>query len=551
MHRFHFPRRTAFVLTALVCLLFAEFSNARAEGYQLSQNLQPNQTFAGYQVSEDGKYAVYQINSYDEAIGGERSQLFSVNLASRNRKALTPAIGGDGKFLGSYRITPDSKTVVFIASVEDDAFFRSELYSISIAAGNPNQRRNIGNIPAGSEADVRNFSISPDSNHVVFQTNEENSNGDDFDILFRVSPNGGATTQLTPRVAEGRAENAVFTPDSSRIVYQYRTPSDDSLFQSVSITGTGRKTLTTEVTGGSEPSITPDSERFVFVADFSPENDNVEELKLYSITLSGSEGRKQLSRNGEEVYNFKFANGFPVVVYAFKPTSAEGFSPTSFGFVPADKSIESVSYNTGKEINTYGFAVTPDNRAVIYLAAGESFGPEQLYSLTFANNAPVDQKLSNAPSNQAPIDSVGDFKIAPNSQRVVFRAIQNSGFEPDLFSVAIASNPVAVKLNNLPGENGSNAAFNGVNSYFITPNSQRVVFTYPPSDGSCCGRDFYSNAITGGTPTGPFATGANDDPFSSNGAPILTSDGRRVVYTKTVFDENFNQTTTLWAANVP
>ena len=549
MHNFHFPRRTAFVLTALVCLLFTEFSTARAEGYQISQNLQPNQTFASYQVSEDGKYAVYQIDSFDENFN-QSSQLFSVNLASRNRKALTPAIGGDGKFLGFYRITPDSKTVVFIASLEDDAFFRLELYSISIAAGNQNQRRNIGNIPSTSSADVREFAISPNSQHVVYKTNEENSAGDDFDILFRVDPNGGATTQLTPRVAQGRAENAVFTPDSSRIVYQYRTPSDDSLFQSVSITGTGRKTLTNEVTGGSNPSITSDSERFVFVADFSPEGDDVEELKLYSITLSGSEGRKQLSRNGEEVYNFQFANGFPLVVYAFKPMSAEGFSPTSFGFVPADKSTESVAYNTGKEINSFNFTVTPDNRAVIYLAAGESFGPEQLYSLTFQNNVPVDRKLSTATANQTLFESVSDFKIAPNSQRVVFRATQVNSFAPDLFSVPISNNPVAVKLNTVPGETGGNAAFDGVNSYFITPNSQRVVFTYPPSDGSCCGRDFFSNAIMGGVPTGPFATGANDDPFSG-GTPILTSDGRRVVYTKTVFDENFNQTTTLWAADVP
>lgn len=546
----HFPgRKAAFILTALLCLFLTGFSTARAEGYQLSQNLQPNQTLASYRVSADGKYAVYQIDSFDENFN-QSSQLFSVDVATKARKVLTPVLNnGDGKFLGSYKITPDSRFVVYIASLENDAFFRSELYSIPIAAGSQSQRRNIGNIPSASSADVREFSISPNSQHVVYQTNEENSAGDDFDILFRVAPTGGSPTQLTPRVAEGSAENAIFTPDSSRIVYQYRTPSGDSLYQSVSITGTGRKTLTDQVSGGSEPSITPDSERFVFTADPSSGSG---ELRLFSITLSGNETLKQLSRNGEEVFNFKFANGFPVVVYAFKLTSnTDVFSPTSFGFVAADKSFQSVAYDTGKQINSFNFAVTPDNRAVIYLAAGESFGPEQLYSLTFQNNAAVDQKISNAPADQMTFDGVSDFKIAPNSQRAVFRATQGGAFTPDLFSVAIANNPVAVKLNDLPGESGASAADFGVNSYFITPNSQRVVFTYPPSDGSCCGRDFYANAIAGGTPTGPFATGANDDPFSGGGAPVLTADGRRVIYSKTVFDENFNQATTLWAANVP
>lgn len=96
MQSFYFPRKSALVLTAFLCLLLTGFSNVRAEGYQISQNLQSNQTLANYQVSNDGKYAVYQIDSFDENFN-QSSQLFSVNLASKDRKALTPAIGDDGK----------------------------------------------------------------------------------------------------------------------------------------------------------------------------------------------------------------------------------------------------------------------------------------------------------------------------------------------------------------------------------------------------------------------------------------------------------------------
>lgn len=539
----HFSRRITLFFVWFCCLLLVSFSNVWAEGYQLSQNLQSNQTLLNYQVSNDGKYAVYQIDSFDENFN-QSSQLFAVDLATSARRALTPVIGGDGKFLGSYRITPNSQNVVYNASLEADAFFRSELYSIPIAATSQNQRKNIGNLPANSPADIFNFFVSPDSLHVVYQTREENAAFEDFEILFRVAPTGGAVTQLTPRAANGRASNAVFTPDSTRIVYQYAPPAGDTIYQSVSLSGQGRKTLTDRATNAAEK-ITSDSKRFVFLAEYiSGENS---EIRLYSITLAGNETRKQLSKNGEEVSTFQFANNLPAVVYAFRLTSVAGFYPTAFGFVPADKSYESVSYNTGKEIDFFNYAVSPNNSSVIYVAGG--FGATQLYSLTFQNNAPLEQQLSIPAPGQAAFNGVTDFKIAPNSQRVVFRATQGDAFTPDLFSVAIANNPAAVKLNRLPGENSEFAADYGVSNYYITPNSQRVIFTYPPTDGSCCGNNAYTNAITGGTPTGPFATAVNDD--STGGILTLTADARRLVYTKTIFDEFGNSTTTLWAANVP
>ena len=545
MHKFRFPHKTAFVLAALLCTLLTGFSNVRAEGYQVSPNLGNQELYISpnYQVSADGRYAVYQIDTND-ADYNQFSQLFSVNLATKERRALTPVFSSaEGKTLNSYKITPNGQYVVYIASLE--AASRFELYSIPIAATSQSQRKNVGNIPATSQADIFDFDISPNSQHVVYEFSEENAAGEDFRILYRVAPTGGTVTQLTPRVADGEAENPIFAPDSSRIVYRYDAPNgDNTQYLSVALNGTGRKFLTDNTTGGAEPSITSDSQRFVFTGN-SPSG----EVQLYSITLAGGGARQQLSKNGEEVYNFTFANGYAVIVYAFRPTSGEGYNPNSFGFVAADKSYESVSYNTGKDINSYNFDVSPDNRSVIYKAAAESFGPEQLYSLTYQNGTPLDQQLSIAAVGQASFNSVEDFKIAPNSQRVVFRATQGTAGSPDLFSVAISNNPAAVKLNNLPNESGTSGDYFGVNSYFITPNSGRVIFTYPPSDGAAF--DLYTNAITGGAPSAPFATRANDDDFGS-GRVFLSPDARRVVYTKSVFDEEtFTSSTTLWTALVP
>ena len=116
--------------------------------------------------------------------------------------------------------------------------------------------------------------------------------------------------------------------------------------------------------------------------------------------------------------------------------------------------------------------------------------------------------------------------------------------------MAIANNPVSVKLNTLPAETGANADTFGVGSYFIKPNSQRVVFGYSLTDGSCCGNNLYTNSITGGTPSPPFATKVDDQFFQTS--VKFAADGSRVIYAKNLFDEFGNfVSTTLWAANIP
>ena len=253
--------RNAFVLIALAFLLLTQFSIVRAEGYQLSQNLQPNQILSSnYQLSPDGKYVVYQVFTNDDS-GSQGSQLFSVDTATKSRKTLTPLVIGSGKFIGSFKISPNSQTVVFNASLESDALNRSELYSIAIAAANPNLRKNIVNIPATSQANIYEFSVSPDSLHVVYQLTEQNAAGEYFAVLNRVAPNGGAITQLTPRTSADVASQAVFTPDSNRVVYVSGT-TDGEQYKSVKLDGTGRKTLASR---NARIFITPDSTRIVYI----------------------------------------------------------------------------------------------------------------------------------------------------------------------------------------------------------------------------------------------------------------------------------------------
>ena len=249
-----------------------------------------------------------------------------------------------------------------------------------------------------------------------------------------------------------------------------------------------------------------------------------------------------MSRNGEEVFNFKLAGNSQSVFYAFKPRLVEAAAPTAFGFVPADDSSAANSYVTGKEIFVNNIAVSSDNETVVYIAGDFAFS--QLYSLTFQNGVPIERQLSVAAADQPAFYAITDFKIAASGGRVVFRAGQNGSSPLDLYSAAILDNAVAVKLNTVPTEDTEDGLFKGVGLYFPLPNSPRVVFTYIPDFGKA---NIYSNAVTGGVPV-ILAANAND--FFSD-AVQLTADGRRVVYKKTITDEFGNSTVSLWAVNVP
>ena len=106
MRNFHLSRRAAFVLIAFCGLFLTQFSDVRAEGYQISQNLKPNvNQISDQKTSPDSKYAVYRVISLDQN-NTQFSQLFSVDLATRNRKALTPVIAAAANFSALLKSRP-------------------------------------------------------------------------------------------------------------------------------------------------------------------------------------------------------------------------------------------------------------------------------------------------------------------------------------------------------------------------------------------------------------------------------------------------------------
>ncbi len=184
-------------------------------------------------VSPDSQYVVYLA---DQDID-EVTELYSVPISGGKPTKLNPPLaGGRGDVRGAgkkvahpFRISPDSRRVVYIADQETDEAF--ELWSVAINGGpvsklNPPMAGGKGDIRGPSRDMINPFRISPDSRRVVYIADQES---DSTFELFSVPITGGSATKLNPTLAHGRgeirgADNIVANPflitaDSTRVVY--------------------------------------------------------------------------------------------------------------------------------------------------------------------------------------------------------------------------------------------------------------------------------------------------------------------------------------------
>ncbi len=154
-------------------------------------------------ISSDSATVVYRADQDTDGV----FELYSVPLAGGVPTKLNPTMVAGGDINGvEYAISPDSRTVVYVADAVTDGLV--ELFSVPVGGGLP---KNLsGSI---TPEDIRgSFLISPDSRVVVY----ESTGGTD---LYSVMIDGGGTARkLNDRAVTGRADWSLL-PDSSRVVY--------------------------------------------------------------------------------------------------------------------------------------------------------------------------------------------------------------------------------------------------------------------------------------------------------------------------------------------
>lgn len=311
-----------------------------------------------------------------------------------------------------------------------------------------------GNLVSGG--DVQSFEISPDGHYAVFLADARTNTVDE---LFSTPATGGERFLLSRELPPASVvQGFAISPDSQSVVYWTGTTDDLCTgIYAVPITGGPVINLSGSV---------PDYKKLSGIAITADNRYIVYKLYYYDYMVDSFDVLWAAPLDGSG----------PVALTAQIIESASiDFKVTPFGaevvYMDRGRGRPARLYH-GDMVGTRvelaedvgSFSITPDGDRVVYTHC-VSWPKFELYSLPVNGGIPV--KLSGP---IVPGGSVQDFKIAPNSQHVVYRADELVDGQYELFSVPVDGSAERVKLLGAMNPNGD------VDDYLITPNSLGVVY---------------------------------------------------------------------------
>ena len=373
-----------------------------------------------------------------------------------------------------YVISPDSRTVAFIADIDTDDL--DELYAVPITGTQPIKL----NPPLVTDGDVSDSRVdfTPDSQSVIYLAEQEVINRTE---MYSIPVGGGQVQKLSPPlVAGGNIAQFMIDAKNKRIVYLADQETNE-VFELWSIPlggGTAEKLSGPLVAGGNVGLFTLDplSNRVVFSAD--AETDGL--FDLYSTPVAGG---PRLKLN-------------PPIV------DAGG----------GDSGIFSQ------------FAVNPQLPVVVFIARQADALGGRLYSVFTAGGVPPNQLSFELPATQRLLS----FRISPVGDRVVFNVATKDGntnaFKGNLYSNLIGGDPTTV----VPVTETADPLFGTDNYRFLPdgslPNTMRVVYSFQNNAG-------VPIRLESATPLGVraplYVPGPSDEPLSSF---AFSSNNERVIY---------------------
>jgi len=308
--------------------------------------------------------------------------------------------------------------------------------------------------------DVHAFEISQDGHFAVFLA-DARFNG--VDELFSVPANGGDRTQLSLDLPGGMlVEGFVITPDSQSVVY-WISDADNYCkgIYLVPIAGGISIDISNPIPAYGQMRVmvvSHDSRYAVYTLDYMEDEYNQGEV-LWAAQLDGGGSIALTSETCWRCYyNFMITPTGNEVVYKLNPP----IGPTYISKVNMQGVNEVLAgpYSIIKD-----FAITVDGDWVVFTLALDVPTKIGLFSVPIEGGSFI-------PLNGTMGDdrAVMDFKLAPNSQTVVYRADELVNEQLELFSAPIDGSTERVKLLSTIIPNGD------VEQYQITPNSLGVVY---------------------------------------------------------------------------
>ncbi|MEQ8234757.1 MAG: hypothetical protein RKL32_23845 [Gammaproteobacteria bacterium] len=478
-----------------------------------------------FAISADGARVVYRATTD----GSDVIELFSAPIAGgalpvrlNADLAITDCSGfSPCSRVWSFALGDDAQTVVYLAN--QDAANRWELYAVPITGGSP-PRRLLE--PAETYAHVlTGFTLSPDSNHVVYRADLSASGV--YELFSAQVTGTGVPIRLNGplvpggNLVDGNTVNPnlgfLVTPDSGRVVYRADQDVDDvHELYSVPISG-GTPVRLTPIPppGGDVPpdfpytfgesfAVSADGTRVIYRADH--DRNDVDEL--YSVPVDGSAAPLRLNQplvSGGDVTRFILSPDGTHVLFradALGDERHELFVTTIDGSTPPTR-INPTLVN-GVDLSEAGLRYTPDGNHVLYGADQDVDNTFELYTVPADGSGPA-RKLN--PPLDAGNAVMSDFAIAADSTRVVFEVNRGASAPPtQLYAAALDGSAPAVQLSAVP-----DGAPRGIDDFVLVGDATRVIYLadegvpdvaqlyLAPLDGSTASVRLNGDLVTGGS----------------------------------------------------
>ena len=385
--------------------------------------------------------------------------------------------------------------------------------SLSLRAGEANSpaRQKMSGVQ-GIAGGVFAYAVSPDGSRVVYGADPEIRS---IDGLFSVPTAGGAVTPLIEDVDITAREFLAISSDGGRVVYVRRgTNGAEELFSIPVLGGAEVKLNPPFSSDRSVRAFVLAGSRVIYWAD---QDTNDEEL--YSVPITGGTAVKL---NGalasDEVQDdFQVSPDGSRVVYR---AAHDSVGVEELYSAPTDGSVAAVKLNgalASSEVDD-PFIISPDGTRVVYVAAQETAGVFELYSAPIDGSAAA-TKISDTLVEDGDVSS--HFSIAPDSSRVVYQADQDIDGVQDLYSVPLLGGTVT-KLTD------EYVAGGGLSSGDWTVSAQHVAFVADRDTDEIL--ELFTVPIGGGAVTKVSGSMVADGDVSTSDALIFTGDGGRILY---------------------
>ena len=387
-----------------------------------------------FALTPDGATAVYIADQ--ETVG--RFELYSTPVGGSSAAVKISeglALGAGDEGVSAFQISPDGTQVVFVADPSGGGV--DDIFSVPIDGSSAPVQLN-----SGSEAPVTGFGVTPDSSRAAFVGVAGSGAVELYSAAIGAAGSGVRITDVASGNASGNVVAAVFSPDSTTVVFA-ADPGSDDVFEWLSVSlaaGTpGTEVQLSDAMGFvSLGAISPDSSTVVYTAD----EDAPDVMDLFAVPIGGgSPIRLNPAHSGNGVSALAISSGGTRVAYLADQHTADVLEVYSALIdVAASGSRLNTALSGTQLVDT--LTISPDGTTVLYEADENTPGTFDLLAV------PIDGSASPStlhglvlPDNAGFFSGVGTPVIG---RRAVYPVI---GAEIDLFSVPFAGGEASTRLN--------------------------------------------------------------------------------------------------------